>query len=197
MPCFQATDARSWRIITTVQQTTSSIKGYCCCCCFFFKILPNITFTYLKDNESSRETGRSTEWYILLTGCSLWTEVHLWQNTVLPECLSSMTRLGYSHTHTHTHACTYSAHCRHIQVVIETPGSQNNWTSVRGIKRNSPSVCCVCYRTASAKAPSSIFLTDLMFRPFALKHTFVSNEWRYNQSLCQCQTQWQIHSLPL
>ena len=113
MPCFQATDARSWRIITTVQQTTSSIKGYCCCC-FFFKILPNITFTYLKDNESSRETGRSTEWYILLTGCSLWTEVHLWQNTVLPECLSSMTRLGYSHTHTHTHACM------HVQRTLQT-----------------------------------------------------------------------------
>lgn len=175
MPCFQATDARSWRIITTVQQTTSSIKGYCCCC-FFFKILPNITFTYLKDNESSRETGRSTEWYILLTGCSLWTEVHLWQNTVLPECLSSMTRLGYSHTHTHTHACTYSAHCRHIQVVIETPGSQNNWTSVRGIKRNSPSVC-LCLLSDSLCKSSLIYIPDRPdVSPICFK-TYICVKW--------------------
>lgn len=83
-----------------------------------------------------------------------------------------------THIHAHTHACMHvqCAHCRHIQVVIETPRSQNNWISVRGIKRNSLSVC-LCLLSDSLCKSSLIYIPDRPdVSPICFK-TYICVKW--------------------
>lgn len=157
-------------------------------------------FTFSELKARSRETEKH-RMIISLTGCSLWTEVQLYDTTLYCQnaFLQRKDLVSHTHKHTHTHVCmhiqyVYTHTADNTQAVKETPRSLSERH-----KNISQTVCLlyICYQTACAEALSSIFLTDLMFRPFALKHTFVSNEWRYNQSLCQCQSQWQNHPLPL
>lgn len=132
------------------------------------------------------------------------TEVQSWHNSIVPVCLSSVTSMvTHSYTHTHMRARTVYPHtsCRHTQAVKRKKNKKRNskkekkQADLSERHKNTSQSVYIRYRTASAKAPSFIFLTDRMFRPFALKHTFVSNEWHYNQSVCQCQSQWQNHPL--
>lgn len=101
--------------------------------------------------------------------------------------------------HIHSLMCTHMHTCNMFTTNAAAPDRLREEVHRKKNKRISARarVLHIRYQTTSAEAASSIFLTEPMFRPFALKHTFVSNERRYNQSLCQCQTQWQNHPVPL